>query len=64
MTKKEQKLKQEKKIKRLKAKANRLYKEMSRSLKDAEETHAQFHKRSTTYANVLKQIEIEITKKI
>ena len=64
MTKKEQKLKRERKIKRLKAKANRLYKEMTRALRDAEETHAQFHKRSTVYANVLKEIEEEITKKI
>lgn len=49
-----------KRLKRLKARANNLYKEMTRATMDSEEAHARFHKNSTAYAKVLKQIEQEL----
>jgi hypothetical protein len=48
-----------KRIKRLKNRANTLYKEMTRAMADSEEAHSRFHKHSMAYAKVLKQIELE-----
>lgn len=50
-----------KRIERLKRRANTLYKEMTRAMKNSEEAHAHFHKNSMEYAKVLKQIEQEQT---
>lgn len=60
-TKKEKKIDypENKRLIRMQEKANRLYKKMTQALKNAEEAHTQFHKRSATYAKLLKEIEAE-----
>lgn len=48
-----------KRLKKMKRKANNLYKEMTQALTDAEEAHKRFHSKSTAYAKLLKEIEVE-----
>lgn len=52
-----------KRLKCMKIKANRLYKEMTRELKGTEETHIRFHSRAKEYAKLLLEIEAEIKAK-
>ena len=47
-------------LEKLKRKANKLYKEMTRALKDTEDAHRRFHKYSGKYAETLKEIEAEV----
>jgi len=48
-----------KRLKRMQAKANRIYKEMTTAIRDSDEAHARFHSRSVAYAKLLLEIEAE-----
>ncbi len=48
-----------KRLKRMQTKANRIYKEMVNAIKDSDEAHMRFHSRSTEYAGLLLEIEAE-----
>jgi len=61
MTKK--KTEYQKKLKRMKIKANKLYKEMTNAIQDINISVENFYKRSNKYAKSLKNIEEEINKK-
>ena len=52
--------KENKHLKYLKSRANRLYKDMTQAMKNAEEEHKDFHEASRKYAKVLLQIQEEI----
>ena len=53
----------QKKLKRMKIKANKLYKEMTIAMKEVNNSAESFYKRSIKYAKLLKKIEEEIIKK-
>ena len=53
----------QKKLKRMKMKANKLYKEMTNAIQDINISVENFYKRSNKYAKFLKNIEEEINKK-
>lgn len=52
----------QKKLKRMKIKANKLYKEMTTAMKEVNSSAESFYKRSIKYAKLLKKIEEEIIK--
>ena len=53
----------QKKLKRMKIKANKLYKEMTTAMKEVNSSAESFYKRSIKYAKLLKKIEEEIIKR-
>ena len=53
----------QKKLKRMKVKANKLYKEMTTAMQEVNISAENFYKRSIKYAKLLKKIEEEINKK-
>lgn len=48
-----------KRLQKMKRKANRLYKNMTLALKDSEQAHTRFHLMSSQYAKLLLEIEAE-----